>query len=456
MPQPSVLGIVLAGGAGTRLSPLTADRAKPAVPFGGLYRLIDFALSNMANGGIRKICVLTQYKSHSLDRHISTTWRMSSLLGNYVTPVPAQQRLGPHWYTGSADAIYQSMNLINDEQPDIVIVFGADHVYRMDPQQMIEHHVAHGAGVTVAAIPVPRPEASAFGIVSVAADGRTIDAFLEKPADPPPMPGNPDMSYSSMGNYVFDTDVLVDALRKDADDDSSRHDIGGNIIPNLVQNGSAQAYDFMLNEVPGATPRDAGYWRDVGSLESYFDAHMDLCAVEPVFNLYNDKWPILTHVPVAAAGQVRARGGRPGRAGAGQPGQPGRGDLRRPGAPVRALARGAGEQLGHGRAVGAAAQHQDRPSRRGQGRDHRQERHRARMGAGRRGQGTRPGPRLRGLGRRHHRGGQGPGGHPVTSGPPAGSGCAWPCSPASTRPRCTAARACTSPTWPASWPRWST
>src|SRR5271170_234714 len=296
MPKPSVLGIVLAGGAGTRLSPLTADRAKPAVPFGGVYRLIDFALSNMANGGIRKICVLTQYKSHSLDRHISTTWRMSSLLGNYVTPVPAQQRLGPHWYTGSADAIFQSMNLINDEQPDIVIVFGADHVYRMDPMQMIDHRVQHGAGVTVAAIPVPRAEASGFGIVRVAADGRTIDAFLEKPADPPPMPGNPDMSYSSMGNYVFDTDVLVDALRKDADDDSSRHDIGGNIIPNLVQNGIAQAYEFTLNKVPGATSRDAGYWRDVGSLDSYFDAHMDLCAVEPIFNLYNERWPILTHV----------------------------------------------------------------------------------------------------------------------------------------------------------------
>jgi glucose-1-phosphate adenylyltransferase len=297
MPQPSVLGIVLAGGAGTRLSPLTADRAKPAVPFGGLYRLIDFALSNLANGGILKICVLTQYKSHSLDRHISTTWRMSSLLGNYVTPVPAQQRLGPQWYTGSADAIYQSMNLINDEQPDIVIVFGADHVYRMDPKQMIDHHREHGAGVTVAAIPVPRDEASDFGVVSVAADGRTIDAFLEKPADPPPMPGNPDMAYASMGNYVFDTDVLVDALRKDAADDSSRHDIGGNIIPMLVTNGSAQAYDFLLNKVPGTTERDAGYWRDVGTLDSYFESHMDLCAVEPIFNLYNDHWPIFTNVP---------------------------------------------------------------------------------------------------------------------------------------------------------------
>ena len=315
MTQPSVLGIVLAGGAGTRLSPLTADRAKPAVPFGGLYRLIDFALSNLANGGIRKICVLTQYKSHSLDRHITTTWRMSALLGNYVTPVPAQQRLGPHWYTGSADAIYQSMNLINDEQPNIVMVVGADHVYRMDPQQMIDHHMAHGAGVTVAAIPVPKSEASAFGIISVGPDGRTMDAFLEKPADPPHMPGNLVMCYSSMGNYVFDTDVLVEALRKDAADDSSRHDMGGNIVPMLVRNGSAQAYDFTLNKVPGATERDAGYWRDVGSLDSYFDAHMDLCAVEPVFNLYNERWPILTAVPsLPPAKFVHDAGDRTGRA----------------------------------------------------------------------------------------------------------------------------------------------
>src|SRR5579872_6189039 len=188
MPERSVLGIVLAGGAGTRLSPLTADRAKPAVPFGGLYRLIDFALSNMANASIRKICVLTQYKSHSLDRHISTTWRMSSLLGNYVTPVPAQQRLGPQWYTGSADAIHQSLNLIYDEEPDLVIVFGADHVFRMDPLQMIQQHVASGVGVTVAAIPVPRLEATAFGVIQTGADGHSIEAFLEKPADPPAMP----------------------------------------------------------------------------------------------------------------------------------------------------------------------------------------------------------------------------------------------------------------------------
>jgi glucose-1-phosphate adenylyltransferase len=315
MPQPRVLGIVLAGGAGTRLSPLTADRAKPAVPFGGLYRLIDFALSNLANGGILRIAVLTQYKSHSLDRHISSTWRMSSLLGNYVTPVPAQQRLGPHWYTGSADAIHQSMNLITDEQPDIVIVFGADHVYRMDPRQMIEQHVAHGAGVTVAAIPVARHEASAFGIISVAADGRTVDAFLEKPANPPPMPGDPEQCYASMGNYVFDTNVLVDALGKDAEDDSSRHDMGANIIPMLVGNGSAQAYNFADNKVPGATARDGGYWRDVGTIDSYFDAHMDLCAVEPVFNLYNDRWPILTHIPSAPPAKfVHDEGERTGRA----------------------------------------------------------------------------------------------------------------------------------------------
>ena len=315
MPQPSVLGIVLAGGAGTRLSPLTADRAKPAVPFGGLYRLIDFALSNLANGRILKICVLTQYKSHSLDRHISTTWRMSSLLGNYVTPVPAQQRLGPYWYTGSADAIYQSMNLINDEQPDIVIVFGADHVYRMDPQQMIDHHITHGAGVTVAAIPVPRAEASSFGIVSVGKDGRTVEEFLEKPADPPALPGRPDECYASMGNYVFDTGVLVDALRKDADDDSSRHDMGGNIVPMLVRDGCAQAYDFLLNQVPGVTARDAGYWRDVGTLDSYFEAQMDLCTVEPVFNLYNDQWPIFTNIPsLPPAKFVHDSGDRVGRA----------------------------------------------------------------------------------------------------------------------------------------------
>ncbi len=313
--DPQVLGMVLAGGAGKRLAPLTADRAKPAVPFGGLYRLIDFALSNLVNAGMRRICVLTQYKSHSLDRHVSTTWRLSSLLGNYVTPVPAQQRLGPHWYTGSADAIYQSLNLIFDDQPDIVAVFGADHVFRMDPRQMIQQHIDHGAGVTVAAIPVSREEAKAFGVIQAAADGRTIEAFLEKPPEPPGMPGQPDLAYASMGIYVFSTDVLVDALRKDAADDGSRHDMGGDIVPMLVSDGAAQVYDFLENEVPGAEDRDAGYWRDVGTLDAYFEANMDLCAVHPFFNLYNAKWPILTHVPSQPPAKfVHDSGDRIGRA----------------------------------------------------------------------------------------------------------------------------------------------
>jgi glucose-1-phosphate adenylyltransferase len=292
-----VLGIVLAGGAGKRLAPLTADRAKPAVPFGGLYRLVDFALSNLVNSGIRRIAVLTQYKSHSLDRHITTTWRLSSLLGNFVTPVPAQQRLGPHWYTGSADAIYQSLNLIFDDQPDHIIVFGADHVFRMDPLQMVDQHIASGAGVTVAALPVRREEAKAFGVIQTGPDGRTIEAFLEKPADPPARPGHEDEAFASMGNYVFTADVLVQALRQDAVDSTSRHDMGRDIIPRLVRQQGAEVYDFLDNKVPGVEPRDAGYWRDVGTLDSYFDAHMDLCAVHPIFNLYNDEWPILTHVP---------------------------------------------------------------------------------------------------------------------------------------------------------------
>jgi glucose-1-phosphate adenylyltransferase len=315
MAEPRVLGIVLAGGAGKRLAPLTDDRAKPAVPFGGLYRLVDFALSNLVNSGIRRICVLTQYKSHSLDRHITTTWRLSSLLGNYVTPVPAQQRLGPYWYTGSADAIYQSLNLIYDDQPDFVIVLGADHVFRMDAMQMIDQHVASGTGVTVAGLPVPRPDATEFGVIQTGQDGRTVEAFLEKPADPPARPGHPDEAFASMGNYVFSTDVLIDALRKDAEDSDSRHDMGRDIIPMLVGQRLAEVYDFLDNEVPGAAPSDAGYWRDVGTLDSYFEAHMDLCDVQPVFNLYNDQWPILTHVPsLPPAKFVHDDGDRVGRA----------------------------------------------------------------------------------------------------------------------------------------------
>jgi glucose-1-phosphate adenylyltransferase len=288
-----VLGIVLAGGEGKRLMPLTADRAKPAVPFGGIYRLVDFVLSNLVHGGYHRICVLTQYKSHSLDRHISLTWRQSELLGNYVTPVPAQQRLGKRWYQGSADAIYQSLNLIYDDQPDYVVVFGADHVYRMDPAQMVAVHAASGAGVTVAGIRVPRQEASAFGVIETT-DGTTIDAFLEKPAEPPGLPDDPEQVMASMGNYVFSTDALLDALEADAANEESKHDMGGDIIPLLVKQGGARLYDFASNDVPGATDRDRHYWRDVGTLDAYHEAHMDLVSAEPVFNLYNRQWPIMT------------------------------------------------------------------------------------------------------------------------------------------------------------------
>jgi glucose-1-phosphate adenylyltransferase len=289
--------MVLAGGEGKRLMPLTADRAKPAVPFGGSYRLVDFVLSNLINAGLRRVCVLTQYKSHSLDRHVTQTWRMPTLLGDYVTPVPAQQRLGPRWFTGSADAIYQSLNLVFDEDPAYVVVFGADHVYRMDPMQMIQAHIAGGAGVTVAGIRMPRSTAHQFGVIEVAPDGKTISRFLEKPSEPPGIPGSEDESFVSMGNYIFSTDVLLEALREDAADPASVHDMGGNIIPMLTAKGVAQVYDFAENVVPGATERDTGYWRDVGTLDSYHDAHMDLVSVHPVFNLYNRRWPILSNIP---------------------------------------------------------------------------------------------------------------------------------------------------------------
>lgn len=289
--QPNVLAIVLAGGEGKRLFPLTEDRAKPAVPFGGSYRLIDFVLSNLVNAGFLKIAVLTQYKSHSLDRHISQAWSLSGPTPQYVTSVPAQQRRGKRWYSGSADAIVQSLNLINDEKPDYVIVFGADHVYRMDPSQMVDEHIATGMDCSVAGIRVPREEASAFGCIQ--ADGMgSITEFIEKPANPPSTPDDPNMTYASMGNYVFTTQALIDALLADEKDDTSAHDMGGNIIPYFVEKGQAHVYDFMANEVPGATDRDRGYWRDVGTIDSYYDAHMDLISVHPIFNLYNGKWPI--------------------------------------------------------------------------------------------------------------------------------------------------------------------
>ncbi|HEY1510782.1 MAG TPA: glucose-1-phosphate adenylyltransferase [Solirubrobacteraceae bacterium] len=313
--QAHVFAIVLAGGEGKRLAPLTLDRAKPAVPFGGNYRLIDFALSNLVNAGYRRIVVLTQYKSHSLDRHISTTWRLSPLLGNYVAPVPAQMRRGPHWFQGSADAIYQNLNLLRDEKPHIVCVFGADHIYRMDPSQMVRQHIESGAGVTVAALRVPIEQADQFGVIEAGPDGRTISAFHEKPKNAIGLADAPDQVYASMGNYVFSTDTLIECVTMDAQARESSHDMGGNIIPMLVNSGGAQVYDFTTNVVPGATERDEGYWRDVGTLDAFYDAHMDLISINPVFNLYNMEWPILTlPEPLPPAKFVFADEGRTGHA----------------------------------------------------------------------------------------------------------------------------------------------
>ena len=287
--------MVLAGGEGKRLMPLTADRAKPAVPFGGSYRLIDFALSNLINSGVRRIVVLTQYKSHSLDRHISQTWRMSPLLGSYVASVPAQQRLGKRWFSGSADAILQSMNLLSDERPDYVVVVGADHVYRMDFDQMIDEHIASGRGVTVAAIRQPMSLANQFGVIEVdAQDPTKIAAFLEKPANAKPLPDSPNEVLASMGNYVFTAQALIDAIEHDGTLADSNHDMGGDIVPYMVERQDAGVYDLTFNQIPGSTERDHSYWRDVGTIDSYFDAHMDLISVMPVFNLYNNEWPIFT------------------------------------------------------------------------------------------------------------------------------------------------------------------
>lgn len=293
--KPSVLAIVLAGGEGKRLMPLTKDRAKPAVPFGGIYRLIDFSLSNLVNSGYLKIVVLTQYKSHSLDRHISKTWRMSTLLNNYVATVPAQQRVGKNWYLGSADAVYQSLNIMDDERPDYVVITGADNIYRMDFSQMVEQHIESGYNLTIAGIRQPKELAKSFGVIDTSPDqpGK-VRQFLEKPLECDGLPDSPDEILASMGNYVFTANALVEALHADAEDLTSAHDMGGNIVPNFVNNDDCGVYDFTFNEVPGATERDSNYWRDVGTIDSFFDANQDLISVNPIFNLYNDKWPLLT------------------------------------------------------------------------------------------------------------------------------------------------------------------
>lgn len=296
--------------------PLTAHRAKPAVPFGGIYRLVDFALSNVINSRYLHVIVLTQYKSHSLDRHVSKTWRMSPLLGNYVAAVPAQQRVGKHWYLGSADAIYQCLNIIEDERPDIVVVVGADHVYRMDFSQMVEAHRESGAELTVAAIRQPIHEADQFGVIEThPSDPTKIAAFREKPSDPVGLVDSPNEILASMGNYVANTDALVRAVTEDAENPTSRHDMGGDIVPAFVARGTAAVYDFIRNDVPGSTPRDRDYWRDVGTIEAFYEANTDLISIEPVFNLYNDEWPLYTgYTGLPPAKFVHAGAGRLGHA----------------------------------------------------------------------------------------------------------------------------------------------
>ncbi|MDO4887898.1 MAG: glucose-1-phosphate adenylyltransferase [Actinomycetaceae bacterium] len=295
--NPRVLSIVLAGGEGKRLMPLTQDRAKPAVPFGGIYRLIDFSLSNIVNSGYLKIIVLTQYKSHSLDRHIARHWRMSNLLGNYIAPVPAQQRMGKNWYLGSADAIYQSLNIFDDERPDIVLVTGADNIYRMDFSQMVDQHIQSGKDLTVAGIRQPLDLAPSFGVIDADKDDPTVvKGFIEKPQDTTGLglKDSPGEFLASMGNYVFNADALYDILVEDAADETSKHDMGGSIVPQFAERGSCGVYDFTFNHVPGASERDKSYWRDVGTIDAYYEANMDLIAVSPVFNLYNDRWPLVT------------------------------------------------------------------------------------------------------------------------------------------------------------------
>ncbi len=294
-PSPRVLSVVLAGGEGTRLMPLTADRAKPAVPIGGRYRLIDFVLSNLINSGFFKIKVLTQYKSDSLNTHLARGWHLPHMLDSYVEAVPAQQRTGKSWFRGSADALYQSINVLTDEEPDFVCVFSSDHIYKMDVRQMLDHHIEVNAEMTVAAIPFPVEEARGMGVIGVD-ESWNMTSFIEKPEHPAEMPGRPGWVLCSMGNYIWNTDALIEELVRDGADEESRHDFGRNILPALLGRRKVAVYDFSRNEIPGSDERERGYWRDVGTLASYFSANMDLVNVHPVLNLYNDRWPILTWI----------------------------------------------------------------------------------------------------------------------------------------------------------------
>jgi len=293
--QLRVLAFVLAGGKGTRLYPLTKERAKPAVPFGGRYRIVDFVLSNLVNSGIYSIYVLTQFKSQSLLQHLREGWEVSGLLrNNFIIPVPAQMRSPQEdWYRGTADAISQNVNLIEQSDPHVVVIFGADHIYRMNIRQMIEYHVEKRAGVSVAAIPVEKELASEFGVVETTPEGAVI-AFHEKKVDAPTMPEDPTRVYASMGNYVFSTDLLLRELHVDAKNDKSSHDFGKDILPGLIGRADMYAYDFQTNMIPGDAIGSPHYWRDVGTLDAYYEASMDLRAVSPELNLYNRQWPLRT------------------------------------------------------------------------------------------------------------------------------------------------------------------
>ena len=298
-----ILVMVLAGGEGRRLFPLTLDRAKPAVPFGGRYRIIDIVLSNFVNSGLVRIKVLTQYKSASLEEHIARVWRLAPILDQFIEAIPAQQRTGKSWFRGSADAVYQCQHVISDEKPELVCIFGGDHVYKMDVRQMINFHVGTGAEATVAAIPMPRAQASMFGVIEVDDTGKII-AFHEKVPNPPSMPGRPDMCLASMGNYIFRTPDLLRELENDSRVEASKHDFGYDVLPRMVQSGRrVYAYDFATNAVPGEDgDHGRGYWRDIGTLDAYWQAQMDLIEIHPQFNMYNERWPIrtgVTHDPPA-------------------------------------------------------------------------------------------------------------------------------------------------------------
>ena len=313
---PNVLAMVLAGGEGSRLYPLTKERAKPAVPFGGKYRIIDFVLSNLVNSGIFKIKVLTQFKSNSLIKHLSSGWNLSGILNQYIDPVPAQMRTGKRWYEGTADAIFQNINLIEDENPDYVAIFGGDHIYNMDIAKMLTFHRSTSAVATISAVPKPIKEASGkYGVIEIDNNKRVI-GFKEKPKKPASIPDKPGMALVSMGNYLFNKNILIRELYNDSNNRKSSHDFGRDIIPNIFPNHPVYVYDYSENRVPGESPIQKKYWEDVGSIDAYYNANMSLRDVLPEINLYNESWPIRTAAKQTAPVKfVFAGGGREKRKG---------------------------------------------------------------------------------------------------------------------------------------------